>query len=242
MTASPGAEMAVAAPITAPPAGQVAFGILISLSFCHLLNDTMQSLLAATYPMLKADFHLDFAQVGLITLAFQMTASLLQPLVGLYTDRRPMPYSLAVGMGASFVGLLLLSRAGSFLGVVVAASLVGLGSSVFHPESSRVARIASGGRHGMAQSVFQVGGNAGAAIGPLLAALIVVPNGRSSIAWFSAFALVAIAILWRVGGWYAGVRRAARARPRFAAAGGAGRSGGRGGLAGGRLALRTFST
>jgi MFS transporter, FSR family, fosmidomycin resistance protein len=221
----PTASVAVPA---APDAGKVAFAILISLSVCHLLNDTMQSLLAATYPMLKDDFHLNFAQVGLITLAFQMTASLLQPVVGLYTDRRPMPYSLPVGMGASFVGLLLLSTASSFLGVIIAASMVGLGSSVFHPESSRVARMASGGKHGMAQSIFQVGGNAGAAIGPLLAALIVVPNGRSSIAWFSAFALLAIAILWRVSGWYARARQAARARPRgHAAEAGTGLSRGR---------------
>ena len=188
-----------------------------------MLNDTMQSLIAATYPMLKQDFRLDFAQIGLITLAFQMTASLLQPVVGLYTDRRPMPYSLAVGMGASFFGLLLLSVAGSFMAVVIAAAMVGLGSSVFHPESSRIARMASGGRHGMAQSVFQVGGNTGSAVGPLLAALIVVPNGRSSIAWFSAFALLAIVILWRVGGWYARARLAARGRPRGHAGGSAGR-------------------
>ncbi|HEY2131452.1 MAG TPA: MFS transporter [Acetobacteraceae bacterium] len=234
MTASPSTATAPAPEFAAAPApgvpaaGNAAFTILISLSFCHLLNDTMQSLISATYPVLKQDFHLNFVQVGLITLAFQMTASLLQPVVGLYTDRRPMPYSLAVGMGASFFGLLLLSVAGSFAGVVIAAAMVGLGSSVFHPESSRVARMASGGRHGMAQSVFQVGGNTGSAIGPLLAALIVVPNGRSSIAWFSAFALLAIVILWRVGGWYSRARLAARGRPRgHAAEGGTGLSRGR---------------
>jgi FSR family fosmidomycin resistance protein-like MFS transporter len=213
------APLLVSQAVPASAAG-ASFAILISLSVCHLLNDTMQSLIAASYPMLKDDFHLDFAQVGLITLAFQMTASLLQPLVGLTTDRRPMPYSLPVGMAASFLGLLLLSRAGSFAAVMVAAAMVGLGSSVFHPESSRVARMASGGRHGMAQSVFQVGGNAGSAIGPLLAAWIVVPNGQSSIAWFSAMALIAIAILWRVSVWYARARQAARARPRAAAAAG----------------------
>ena len=219
-TAAPAqSSPAMFSPAVPASASAASFAILISLSFCHMLNDTMQSLIAASYPMLKDDFHLDFAQVGLITLAFQMTASLLQPLVGFYTDRRPMPYSLPVGMAASFVGLLLLSRAGSFAAVMVAAAMVGLGSSVFHPESSRVARMASGGRHGMAQSIFQVGGNAGSAIGPLLAALIVVPNGQSSIAWFSAMALMAIAILWRVSGWYARARQAARARPLVAVAG-----------------------
>jgi FSR family fosmidomycin resistance protein-like MFS transporter len=206
------ATASVAVP-AAPDAGKVAFAILISLSVCHLLNDTMQSLLAATYPMLKDDFHLNFAQVGLITLAFQMTASLLQPVVGLYTDRRPMPYSLPVGMGASFVGLLLLSMASSFLGVIIAASMVGLGSSVFHPESSRVARMASGGKHGLAQSVFQVGGNFGTAAGPLLAAFIVLPRGQSSVAWFSGAALLGIAVLINVGHWYKthGITRLAHA-------------------------------
>jgi FSR family fosmidomycin resistance protein-like MFS transporter len=230
MTASPSATTAPAPEFAAAPAPGVpaaantAFTILIALSFCHLLNDTMQSLISATYPVLKQDFHLNFAQVGLITLAFQMTASLLQPVVGLYTDRRPMPHSVAVGMGASFFGLLLLSVASSFAGVVIAAAMVGLGSSVFHPESSRIARMASGGRHGMAQSVFQVGGNTGSAVGPLLAALIVVPNGRSSIAWFSAFALLAIVILWRVGSWYAHARLARGRRQGHAAEGGTGLS------------------
>jgi FSR family fosmidomycin resistance protein-like MFS transporter len=213
-------EPAFPATVVSQPvsAAGASFAILLSLSFCHMLNDTMQSLIAASYPVLKADFHLDFAQIGLITLAFQMTASLLQPVVGFYTDRRPMPYSLAVGMAASFVGLLMLAQVSSFSGVMIAAAMVGLGSSVFHPESSRVARMASGGRHGMAQSVFQVGGNSGQAIGPLLAAWIVVPNGRSSIAWFSAIALLAIVILWRIGGWYARVRREAKTRPRGHAA------------------------
>jgi FSR family fosmidomycin resistance protein-like MFS transporter len=233
MTALPSAATAPApefAPAPAPGvpgAATAAFSILIALSFCHMLNDTMQSLIAATYPMLKQDFHLNFAQVGLITLAFQMTASLLQPVVGLYTDRRPMPHSVAVGMGASFFGLLLLSVAGSFTAVVFAAAMVGLGSSVFHPESSRIARTASGGRHGMAQSVFQVGGNTGSAIGPLLAALIVVPNGRSSIAWFSAFALLAIVILWRVGSWYAQARLARGRRQGHGVEAGTGLSRGR---------------
>jgi MFS transporter, FSR family, fosmidomycin resistance protein len=176
--------------------------ILGAIAFCHLLNDMMQSLLPAIYPMLKTSYKLNFAQIGLITLAYQMTASMLQPLVGMYTDRRPQPYSLVVGMSFTLLGLLLLSRAASFPALLVAASLVGVGSSVFHPESSRVARMASGGRHGFAQSMFQVGGNAGSAIGPLLAAFIVLPFGQSSIAWFSAAALVGIMVLWNVGTWY----------------------------------------
>jgi FSR family fosmidomycin resistance protein-like MFS transporter len=168
----------------------------------------MQSLLPAIYPMLKSSYRLSFAQIGLITLAYQMTASLLQPMVGLYTDRRPQPYSLVAGMSFTLVGLLLLSRARSFPALLVAASLVGVGSSVFHPESSRVARMASGGRHGFAQSLFQVGGNAGSAIGPLLAAFIVLPFGQSSIAWFSAAALLGITVLWNVGTWYSANRDA----------------------------------
>jgi MFS transporter, FSR family, fosmidomycin resistance protein len=188
----------------APPARVAAtsVGILAALSFCHLLNDLMQALLPSIYPMLKSSLNLDFGQIGLITLASQLTASLLQPVIGLYTDRRPQPYSLAVGMGFSLCGMLMLSAAGSFQTVLVAAALIGLGSSVFHPESSRIARLASGGRHGFAQSLFQVGGNAGSAVGPLLAAFIVVPRGQASIAWFSLLALVALAFLWRIGGWY----------------------------------------
>jgi MFS transporter, FSR family, fosmidomycin resistance protein len=180
--------------------------ILGAIAFCHLLNDMMQSLLPAIYPMLKTSYRLNFAQIGLITLAYQMTASMLQPLVGLYTDHHPQPYSLVGGMSFTLLGLLLLSRAGSFAGLLVAASLIGVGSSVFHPESSRVARMASGGRHGFAQSLFQVGGNAGSAIGPLLAAFIVLPFGQSSIAWFSAAALVGIFVLWNVGTWYSANR------------------------------------
>ena len=178
------------------------FAVLLAVSFCHLLNDMMQSLLPALYPMLKRNYHLDFGQIGLITLAFQLTASLLQPLVGLYTDRRPMPYSLAIGMGFTLTGLVLLSLAGSFPLLLLAAALVGVGSSVFHPESSRVARLASGGRYGLAQSVFQVGGNLGSSLGPLLAAFIVLPRGQTSIAWFSGAALLAMLVLAKVGGWY----------------------------------------
>jgi FSR family fosmidomycin resistance protein-like MFS transporter len=186
-----------------PHAQQAAFAIIVAVSFCHLLNDMMQSLLTATYPLLKTNYGLDFGQIGLLTLTFQATASLLQPLVGLYTDRRPLPYSLSIGMGATLIGLIVLANAGSFGLLLVGAALVGLGSSVFHPEASRVARMASGGRHGLAQSVFQVGGNFGSAIGPLLAAFIVVPKGQQSIQWFSAAALLAMVILWQVGNWYA---------------------------------------
>jgi len=184
-------------------AREAVFPVLISLGFCHLLNDLMQSLIPALYPMLKQQLHLDFAQVGLITLAFQLTASLLQPTIGIYTDRRPMPYSLAIGMGATLLGLILLSMASDYAHVLVAAALVGTGSAVFHPEASRVARMASGGRYGVAQSVFQVGGNLGGAIGPLLAAFIVLPRGQGAIAWFSLVALLAMLVLARVGMWYA---------------------------------------
>ncbi|MEK0084729.1 MFS transporter [Benzoatithermus flavus] len=188
------------------------FAILVAISFSHLLNDLIQSLLPAIYPMLKDSFRLSFTQIGLITLAFQLTASLLQPLVGLYTDRRPQPYSLAAGMGLSLSGLLLLSVAPSFGVLLLAAALVGMGSSVFHPESSRVARMASGGRHGLAQSLFQVGGNAGSAMGPLLAAFVVLPGGQGSIAWFSLVAVLAMIVLWQVGAWYER-HRLATARP-----------------------------
>ncbi len=178
------------------------FRILAAISFCHLLNDMMQSVIPAVYPLLKTSYHLDFGQIGLITFTLQLTASLLQPVVGIYTDRRPTPYSLAVGMGFTLTGLILLSSAPSFHMILLAVALVGMGSSVFHPESSRVARMASGGQHGLAQSLFQVGGNAGTATGPLLAAFIVLPVGQRSIAWFSFAALLAIIILSRVGAWY----------------------------------------
>ncbi len=179
-----------------------AYAVLFAISFCHLLNDTMQALLPALYPVLKRSFGLDFGQIGLITLTFQLTASLLQPLVGLYTDHRPKPFSLVAGMGCSLVGLVVLSLASSYPVLLLSAGLVGLGSAIFHPESSRVARMASGGRHGFAQSLFQVGGNSGSALGPLLAAFIVVPRGQSSIAWFSVVALLGMIILTRVGRWY----------------------------------------
>jgi FSR family fosmidomycin resistance protein-like MFS transporter len=179
-----------------------AFAVLAGISVSHLLNDTIQSVIPAIYPMLKDSFALSFAQVGLMTLTLQVTASVLQPLVGLYTDRRPTPYSLVIAMAFSLAGLLLLSVAPTYAMVLAAAALMGVGSSVFHPESSRIARMASGGRHGLAQSLFQVGGNAGSALGPLLAAFLVVPYGRSSLAWCSLLALVAMIILSKIGGWY----------------------------------------
>jgi FSR family fosmidomycin resistance protein-like MFS transporter len=183
-------------------AAGTAIGVLGSLSFCHLLNDLLQSMLPAVYPILKSNLRLDFAQIGLITFVNSGTASLLQPLVGAYTDRRPQPFSLAAGMTATLMGVLLLASAGRFALVLIAAALIGIGSSIFHPESSRIARLASGGRHGFAQSLFQVGGNVGSSIGPLLAAFIVLPNGQSSLVWFSAVALLGIALLWQVGRWY----------------------------------------
>lgn len=189
-------------PIVSPTAGKTAFGILVAISVCHLLNDMMQSLLPAIYPILKASYSLSFAQIGVLTFAFQITASLLQPLVGFYIDRKPKPYSLAIGMSFTLVGLLLLSSAPSYGLLLLAAALVGTGSSVFHPESSRVARMASGGQHGLAQSVFQVGGNAGTAIGPLLAAFVVLRYGQGSVAWFSLAALLGIFLLVQVGHWY----------------------------------------
>jgi len=176
--------------------------VLLGLSFCHMLNDMLQSLILAIYPLLKESFHLDFGQIGLITLVFQMTASLLQPLIGHYTDKNPKPYALAVGMGFTLTGLLLLASASSFPAVLLAAAMVGMGSSIFHPESSRIARLASGGQHGFAQSFFQVGGNLGTSIGPLLAAFIIVPRGQGSIAWFSLAALLAMIVLANIGGWY----------------------------------------
>jgi FSR family fosmidomycin resistance protein-like MFS transporter len=199
-------------------AGQTAVGVLAAISFCHMLNDMMQSLLPAMYPMLKGAYRLSFGQIGLLTFTFQFTASLLQPLIGAYADRRPRPYSLAAGMGFTLAGLLLLAFAGSYALLLCGAALIGTGSSVFHPESSRVARMASGGRHGLAQSVFQVGGNFGSAAGPLLAAFIVLPRGQTSVAWFSGVALLGMVVLFNVGHWYKrhGVmrlRRAAAAHP-----------------------------
>lgn len=184
-------------------AEQTALNVLIALSVSHLLNDTIQSLLPAIYPVLKNQFRLSFTQVGLITLTFQGTASLLQPLIGFYTDRNPRPFSLATGMGVTLTGLVLLSTASTYPLIIGAAAMVGLGSAIFHPEASRVARMASGGRHGFAQSLFQVGGNLGSSLGPLLAALIIVPRGQHAILWFTVLALLGILLLAKVGGWYA---------------------------------------
>jgi len=196
---------------TLPAVESTTFAVLLSISFCHLLNDMMQALLPAIYPTLKEQFHLSFAQVGFVTLAFQFTASLLQPAVGILADKRPMPYSLPGGMVFTLFGLLLLSIAPNYAVLLVSASIIGMGSAVFHPESSRVARMASGGQHGLAQSLFQVGGNIGSALGPLTAAMVVATWGQSSIAWYSSIALVAILILWNVGVWYRdhGLRRIA---------------------------------
>lgn len=210
-----------------PPAGtsetqrsEAVYNILLAISFCHLLNDMVQSLIPSIYPLLKSNFHLDFGQIGLITLTYQLTASLLQPLVGLYTDRKPMPYSLVIGMGLTLTGLVALSFAPTFALLLASAAVMGMGSAVFHPESSRVARMASGGRHGFAQSLFQVGGNAGSAIGPLLAAFIVLPHGQASMAWFSLAALLGIAVLTRVGAW-SKIHRPAGSKGRASAATGA---------------------
>ena len=214
--AVPAATTATSAAISAS-ANSTTFAVILSLSFCHLLNDMMQSLVPALYPILKDSYALSFGQIGLITLAFQCTASMLQPVVGMYTDRKPQPYSLMVGMGFTLVGLLLMSRANTYPLILFAAALIGMGSSVFHPEASRVARMAAGGRYGLAQSLFQVGGNMGSAAGPLLAAFIVVPAGQQSIVWFSGAAFVAMAVLFQVGGWYSRRRAESKAAAKPAA-------------------------
>jgi MFS transporter, FSR family, fosmidomycin resistance protein len=180
------------------------YSILFTISFTHLLNDMLQSVIPAIYPLMKQNFHLSFTEIGLITFTFQVTASLLQPFVGHFTDKTPRPYSLAIGMGFTLTGLIALSLAPNFFAILIAVSLIGMGSSVFHPESSRVAHLASGGKKGLAQSIFQLGGNAGSAIGPLLAALIIVPYGQFNIIWFALIAIVGIIVLVRVGTWYKG--------------------------------------
>ncbi|MGB8276331.1 MAG: MFS transporter [Methylovirgula sp.] len=206
-------EAQVEAPYRSDAGDNMLFAMLVALSFTHMLNDIVQSLLPAIYPIIKASYALDFGQIGLITLAFQLTASLLQPFIGLYTDRYPKPYSLAVGMGFTLCGLLLLSVAHHFIMLVAAAALVGVGSSVFHPEASRVARMASGGQHGLAQSLFQAGGSLGAATGPLLAAFIVAPHGQKSIAFLSLVPLLAMGVLFSIGNWYARQLAAKHKRP-----------------------------
>src|SRR5271167_2881915 len=202
-----GGEMAgIAKNFTAAPAdiplAQPRFNVLGAISFSHFLNDMMQSLIISIYPLLKGEFHLSFAQIGAITLTYQICASLLQPLIGAYTDKHPQPYSLSVGMCFTLLGIVTLAFAPNYTSVLAAAALIGAGSSIFHPESSRIARLASGGRHGLAQSIFQVGGNAGSAMGPLLAAWIIIPQGQASLAWFALAAVIAIGVLARVGAWY----------------------------------------
>jgi MFS transporter, FSR family, fosmidomycin resistance protein len=184
------------------PMVQPRFNVLGAISFSHFLNDMMQSLIVAIYPLLKGEFRLSFAEIGAITLTYQVCASLLQPIIGIYTDKHPKPYSLSLGMCFTFVGMLTLAWAPNYISVLGAAALIGAGSAIFHPESSRIARLASGGRHGLAQSIFQVGGNAGSAVGPLLAAWIIIPRGQPSLAWFAIAAVLAIAVLARVGSWY----------------------------------------
>ncbi len=205
---APGRAQLPAGPGRAGVAGLV----LGTISVCHLLNDTIQSLLPAIYPLLKGGFDLSFAQIGLLTLTYQVTASLLQPMVGHFTDRKPLPWSLSTGMGMSMSGLLVLALAQSYVGLLAGAALLGVGSSIFHPESSRIARLASGGRYGFAQSVFQVGGNFGSALGPLLAAFVVLPNGRGSLAWFCLVALGGMVLLGGIGRWYSGQTRTASSR------------------------------
>lgn len=194
------------------------FNILGAISFSHFLNDMIQSLIVAIYPLLKSAFSLSFIQIGAITLTYQMCASILQPVVGIYTDKHPKPHSLSIGMSFTLIGIVTLALASNYATVLVAAALVGAGSSIFHPESSRIARLASGGRHGLAQSIFQVGGNAGSAMGPLLAALIIIPQGRHSLSWFALAALLAIGVLWNVGNWFKRQHMGApvRARTRIA--------------------------
>lgn len=195
-----------------PPVSTTTWTILIAISLCHMINDVMQSMLSAIYPLLQEEFALEYWQIGMMTFAFQVTASLLQPVVGMVTDKKPMPQSLSVGMGATFVGVLLLALAHDYWVLLAGVMLIGVGSAVFHPESSRVARVASGGRFGTAQSLFQLGGNFGQAMGPLLAAFVVVPLGRPSIAIFSVAALIGSAVLQRVGHWAEGRRKAAPMR------------------------------
>ncbi len=210
-------SFAADSPIAAAAATR--FNLLGALSFSHFLNDMMQSLIVAIYPLLKGEFHLSFVQIGAITLTYQACASLLQPIIGVYTDKHPQPYSLSAGMCLTLVGIVTLGFAPNYTSVLAAAALIGAGSAIFHPESSRIARLASGGRHGLAQSIFQVGGNAGSAMGPLLAAWIILPQGQPSLAWFAIAALIAIVVLARVGGWY---KRQHIDRPRTAQAAAAG--------------------
>lgn len=216
MTSSASATLDAKHPSAAPAKAKPTYAILGAISGAHMINDMMQSLILAMYPILKGEFALSFSQVGLITLTYQLTASILQPLVGVFTDRHPQKYSLPLGMTSTLIGLMLLAFAPSFGFVLLAAAFVGMGSSVFHPESSRIARLASGGQHGLAQSVFQVGGNTGTAIGPLLAALVIAPYGQHSVAWFGFAALLGIVLLTQVSRWYATNHLVAGARKKAA--------------------------
>src|SRR5215469_2263674 len=198
---TPSGSETIEAPAHAPSAARALFPILAAVSVCHLLNDMVQSLLPSIYPILKSSFHLNFGEVGLLSLTYQVVASLLQPFIGMFTDRRPVPFALAFGMCFTLAGIVLVAIVPTFGLLLVAAAVVGAGSAIFHPESSRIARIASGGQHGFAQSFFQVGGNAGSAIGPLLAAFIVLPLGQRGVAWYSIAAAAGIVILYRVGRW-----------------------------------------
>lgn len=191
-----------------------AVSLIVVVSFCHMFNDIMQSLLSAIYPLIKTNYNLDFRQIGLLTMTFQITASLLQPVIGIVTDRWPMPYSLPLSSVSTFTGLLLLANADSYTVLLIGSSLIGLGSAIFHPEASRVARIASGGRHGFAQSLFQVGGNFGSALGPLLAAFVILPNGQSSVAWLAIIAVFGFIALTRVSRWYAEKQRQNKNKPK----------------------------
>ncbi|WP_027169948.1 MFS transporter [Mesorhizobium sp. WSM3224] len=216
MTDTTATSVAAPAPASNISAQATAFTVILAVSFCHCVNDIMQSLLSAIYPLLKDNYGLDFWQIGLLTFTFQVTASLLQPVIGMITDKRPMPYSLPWGMASSLVGLVVLAHAGHYWLLLIGASLIGIGSAIFHPESSRIARFASGGRFGLAQSLFQVGGNFGQAMGPLLAAFIVVPFGQTSISWFTIGSLIGIVVLWRVGGWYSRLRASMATRKQAA--------------------------
>ncbi|WP_292570946.1 MFS transporter [Mesorhizobium sp.] len=216
MTDTTATSVATPATASSTSAQATVFAVILSVSFCHGINDIMQSLLPAIYPLLKENYGLDFWQIGLLTFTFQVTASLLQPVIGMITDKRPMPYSLPWGMASSLVGLIVLAYAGHYVLLLVGASLIGIGSAIFHPESSRIARFASGGRFGLAQSLFQVGGNFGQSMGPLLAAFIVVPFGQTSISWFAIGSLIGIFVLWQVGGWYSRMRAAQGARKQVA--------------------------
>jgi len=212
--------------IMSASAGQVGSGmahkatmpILLALSLTHFLNDMIQSLIPAIYPIIKDAYHLDYGQIGIITLTFQLTASIFQPVIGHYTDKKPLPYSMVFGMGSTLLGLLVLAQATSYETILIGAAMVGLGSAIFHPEATRLARNASGGQQGLAQGIFQVGGQTGGSVGPLLAAFIIVPKGQASLAWFSLAAFAAMGLMLWTGRWQAAFTRAALASMKSGAA------------------------